>query len=264
MAIDLKSISRSTGIKAPRVLVYGSAGLGKTTFASGSPAPIFLCTEDGLGKIEVDAFPLLRSYQDTLDAIGALYSSDHPYKTLVIDSLDHLEPMIWKHLCETYVGSKGERYSTIEAFGYGRGYIEALDLWRNLLNGLDALRNEKGMAIILIAHSEVKRFESPTTASYDRFQIKLHKRASDLVQESVDCILFADYKTVIEKEEKGFGGSKNRGITTGERYLFTQATPGYIAKNRYSLPAELPLNWQAFSDALINQPAAHNHKKGEQ
>ena len=253
MAIDLKSISRSTGIKAPRVLVYGSAGLGKTTFASDSPSPIFLCTEDGLGKIEVDAFPLLRSYQEVLDAIGALYTSDHQYQTLVIDSLDHLEPLVWKHLCATYVGPKGERFDTIEGFGYGRGYIEALDLWREILDGLDALRNEKGMAIILIAHAEVKRFESPTTASYDRFQIKLHKRASDLVQESVDCILFADYKTVIEKEEKGFGGTKTRGITTGERYLFTQATPGYIAKNRYSLPAELPLSWQAFSDALSSK-----------
>ena len=250
MAISLESISRSTGIKAPRIVVHGGPGLGKTTLAAGAPNPIFICTEDGLGKLEVDAFPMMQSFQDVLDAITVLYSSDHNYQTLVIDSLDHLEPLIWQHLCDTYVGSKGERYQAIEDFGYGRGFLEALNLWRQLLNGLEALRNEKGMAFILIAHSEIKRFESPTTDSYDRYQIKLHKRASELVQESVDCILFADYKTVIEKEEAGFNKTKTRGISTGQRYLYTEAKPGFIAKNRYGLPAELPLDWQAFSDAL--------------
>ncbi|WP_419833510.1 ATP-binding protein [Endozoicomonas atrinae] len=250
MAISLESISRSSGIKAPRMVCYGPAGVGKSTLGASAPSPIFVCTEDGLGKLEVDAFPMMKSFQDVIDALTVLYSSDHQYQSVVIDSLDHLEPMVWKHLCETYVGPKGERYESIEDFGYGKGFILALDLWRQLLNTLDALRNEKGMAIILIAHSEIKRFESPTTDSYDRHQIKLHKRASDLVQESVDCVLFADYKTVIEKEEGGFNKIKTRGISTGQRYLYTEARPSFIAKNRYGLPSELPLSWQAFSDAL--------------
>lgn len=253
MAFDLNSISKSLGFSAPRILIYGIAGLGKTTFGAESPSPIFICTEDGLGGLEVDTFPPAKSYRDVIDAIAALYTSEHDYKTVVLDSLDHLEPLIWKHLCDVYVGPKGERYSSIEEFGYGKGYIEALDLWREILTGLDALRNEKGMTIILIGHTEVKRFESPTSASYDRYQIKLHKRASELVQESVDCVLFADYQTVIEKEEKGFGATKSRGISTGKRYVFTQGAPGYLAKNRYNLPPKLPLSWQAFSDALNNK-----------
>ncbi len=252
MAISLESISRSTGIKAPRIVLHGGPGLGKTTLAAGAPTPLFICTEDGLGKLEVDTFPMMQSFQDVLDAITVLYTSEHNYQTVVIDSLDHLEPLIWQHLCDTYIGPKGERYQTIEDFGFGKGFIQALDLWRQLLDGLDALRNDKGMAFILIAHSEIKRFESPTTDSYDRYQIKLHKRASDLVQESVDCILFADYKTVIEKEEAGFNKTKTRGISTGQRYLYTEAKPGFIAKNRYGLPPELPLCWQTFSDAITS------------
>lgn len=252
MAISLESISRSSGIKAPRIVVHGPAGVGKTTLGCGAPNPIFIQTEDGLGKLEVDAFPMMTSFQDVLDALSALYTSEHNYQTVIIDSLDHLEPLVWQHLCETYVGPKGERYQSVEDFGYGKGFLLALDLWRQLLEGLDALRNEKGIAFILIAHSEIKRFESPMTDSYDRYQIKLHKRASDLIQESVDCVMFADYKTVIEKEEGGFNKVKTRGISTGQRYLYTEARPSFVAKNRYDLPAELPLNWQAFSDALTN------------
>ena len=254
MAISLNSISRSLGFKAPAIVVHGASGVGKTTLGSGAPNPIYICTEDGLGKLEVDAFPLMTSFQDVLDALNVLYTSDHSYQTVVIDSLDHFEPMVWKHLCETYVGPKGERYDSVEDFGYGRGFLFALDLWRQFLNALFVLRNDKGMAFILIAHSEIKRFESPMTDSYDRYQIKLHKRASELIMESVDCVLFADYKTVIEKEEGGFNKVKTRGISTGQRYLYTEARPSFIAKNRYGLPPELPLNWQAFSDALTHNP----------
>ncbi len=250
MAFSLNSISKAAGFKAPRILIYGPAGRGKTTFACHAPNPVVLRTEDGLGDLKVDTFPLLRSFNDMLEALTSLYTDDHDYKTLVIDSLDHFEPMVWKELCDTYIGSKGETYDSIEGFSYGKGYTESLDLWRTFLDGMNALRNEKDMAVILIAHSQVKRFESPTTASYDRYQIKLHKLASDLVQESVDCVLFADYKTVIQKEDKGFGNTKNRGVSTGQRFLFTEETPGYVAKNRFSLPPEIPLSWQAFSDAL--------------
>ncbi|MGO0309854.1 ATP-binding protein [Endozoicomonas acroporae] len=255
MAITLNSISRSLGFKAPALVIHGSSGVGKTSLAAGAPNPIFICTEDGLGKLEVDAFPLMKSFQDVLDALHALYSSDHKYQTVVLDSLDHLENLLWIHLCQHYVGPKGERYESVEDFGYGKGFMFALDLWRQLLNALFALRNDKGMAFILIAHSEIKRFESPMTDSYDRYQIKLHKRASELIMESVDCVLFADYKTVIEKEEAGFNKVKARGISTGQRYLYTEARPSFVAKNRYGLPPELPLNWQAFSDALTNNPS---------
>lgn len=255
MAITLNSISRSLGFKAPALVIHGSSSVGKTSLAAGAPNPIFICTEDGLGKLEVDAFPLMKSFQDVLDALHALYSSEHTYQTVVLDSLDHLENLLWIHLCQHYVGPKGERYESVEDFGYGKGFMFALDLWRQLLNALFALRNDKGMAFILIAHSEIKRFESPMTDSYDRYQIKLHKRASELIMESVDCVLFADYKTVIEKEEAGFNKVKARGISTGQRYLYTEARPSFVAKNRYGLPPELPLNWQAFSDALTNNPS---------
>ena len=202
----------------------------------------------------MDAFPLLTSYPQVIDALTALYHEEHAFKTVVIDSLDHLEPLIWAQVCSEH--DKG----CIEEFGYGKGYVEALNHWRNLLSWLNALRSKKGMAIILIAHAEIKRFESPEVDSYDRYQIKLHKRASELVQESMDCVLFANYKTVINKEDAGFGKKKARGVATGQRVLYTEARPAFVAKNRYSLPPELPMSWEAFSQAL--NATNHNHPQG--
>ncbi|AMO55654.1 hypothetical protein GZ77_09015 [Endozoicomonas montiporae] len=244
MAISLNSISRAAGLSAPRVLIYGDAGTGKTTVAAGAPAPIFLPTEDGLGKLVVDAFPMLTSWSSVIEALSALYHEEHQFQTLVLDSVDHLEPLIWQQVCMDH------NKSSIEEFGYGKGYVEALTHWRTLMQWLNALRNEKGMAIILIAHAEIKRFESPEVDSFDRYQIKLHKRASELVQESMDCVLFANYKTVVQKEDKGFGQTKSRGVSTGQRLLYTEARPAFVAKNRYSLPTEIPMSWDAFSQAL--------------
>ena len=189
---------------------------------------------------------MIRCYSEIMSAISVLYTEDHPYQTLVIDSLDHAEPMVWGALC----AERG--YQDIESPGYGKGYQQALDIWRNILDGIDALRTEKGMAIILIAHAQVKRFESPEHDAIDRYEIKLHRRAADLVQESVDVIGFAKHKVMTTKEDTGFNQSRHRGVSTGQRVVQYTESPAAIAKNRYALPDELPLSWDAFIGA-INQ-----------
>jgi len=244
MAISLNSIKKTTSMSAPRVLIYGEAGIGKTTFAAGAPKPVFIFTEDGAGTLEVDAFPKANSFQDVMGAISALYSDDHDYQTVVLDSLDFCEPMIWDEVCAAH------NVKSVEAIPYGKAYVEALTYWRQLLDGLNALRDHKSMCVVLIAHHQIKRFESPEHDSIDRYDIKLHTKASALVQESVDVIGFAKLKTLIKQENMGFGNTRTRGITTGERALAVVGTPAFVAKNRYGLPPELPLRWDAFMGAI--------------
>lgn len=250
MAISLESISRTSSIMAPRILIAGTAGVGKTTWASQAPAPIFLFTEEGAGALELDAFPKLETYDQVIEAIGALYEGGHDYQTVVLDSVDHLEPLIWDRVCREH------SVPSIERLPYGKGFTEALNYWRHVLDGLNALRDHKGMAVILIGHVQIRRFESPEHDVIDRYEPKMHAKASALVQESVDCILFARHKTIMKTEELGFGNKRTRGISTGERVICTVETPAYIAKNRYNLPPELPLSWQAFADAIAASKAA--------
>jgi hypothetical protein len=243
--IDLTSIKKTKDMKPPSLVLYGSAGVGKTTFGAMAPNPVFLQTEAGEGTLELSTFPLLKSFRECLESIAALIEHEHDYKTLVVDSLDHLEPLVWKVVCEQ------NNIDSIEKLGYGKGYVMALDLWREFLAAINTLRDRKGMAIILIAHTHIRKFESPDSDTYDRYEIKLHQKASGLIQESVDAVMFAKHKVITKKEDKGFGNTRVRGISTGERVLCTTETPGFIAKNRYGLPAEIDFNWAAFEAAII-------------
>ena len=178
MSFTLQSVVSSKTLYAPqRFLLYGVQGIGKTLCASTFASPIILRTEDGTSAIDVPTFPdLARTYEDVTQAISALHG-EHPYRTLVIDSLDWMEPLIWDHVCQKHVDSHGKPIASIEAIGYGKGYIEADAYWRYIQSGLDSLRLKKGMQIVCIAHAEVKTFCPPDGDQYDRYQPKLQKRA---------------------------------------------------------------------------------------
>jgi hypothetical protein len=239
MAINLKSIKRNNEIMPPRIMLYGPHGLGKTTFGAGAPAPIFILTEDGLGQLEVEHFPVATAFAQVQEALTAL-QDDHDYQTVVIDSLDWLDNLIWEQINTKY---------DAKDLAYGKGAVIAADFWRKVLESLNGLR-QKGMAIIMLAHCEIKRFDSPEVEPYERYQPKLQARSSALVQEWADCVFFANYKTVVKSADVGFNQKVTRGITTGERLMYTAERPAYLAKNRYSLPESLPLDWQAFIAAM--------------
>lgn len=247
--IDLKSISKNSP-KAPRIILYGHQGIGKTTFAAGAPAPIFILTEDGLGDIAADTFPLATTYEEVMEALSILGKEDHKFKTVVIDSLDWLEPMIWKATC-TRIGA-----SSIESPGYGKGYVETATEWREFFKYVTALRDFKNMNIIMIAHGTITRIEDPILPAYDSHGLKLHKRAAALAEEYSDVIGFANTKTLITTEKKKGSFDKEdvrtRALTTGERVLCLQGSPAFAAKNRYHMPDVVSLDWKEFAKYLPN------------
>lgn len=249
MAISLASISKTVA-KPPIIVIHGSPGVGKSTWAANAPGSVFLPTEDGQGNLGVDAFPLITEWADALGALAALYSEDHTYKTVVVDSLSALELLIQAQV------ARDNNKSSIEDIPYGRGHAFAVQYWQQLLDGVTALRNTKGMLPILIAHSEISRFDAPDVDSYDRFTMSLHKRITAMLYERADIIGFATWRTVIKKQEVGFNKQIARGVGTGERLLHLVERPAYLAKNRYSLPDTLPLDWQTFSDALAKSTGA--------
>lgn len=220
------------------VLVYGVEGIGKSTFAAYAPNPIFLTSERGTSYLNVSRlFP--ESFEQMKSYLEALLNEDHGYLTLVVDSLDWLEPIIHKKVLK----DKGKGKTSIDDIGYAKGYVWALDYWRQILNLLNRLRFEKKMNVILIGHSIVKTFHDPNLPDgYERYQLKLHDKAAGLVKEFVDFILFATYETEIIFDE----GKKNRGRGEGKRLLYTQHRPSFDAKSRLAIPFTINLSWKSF------------------
>lgn len=244
MAISLSQLTRSSAPKPPRLLIHGVAGVGKTTFAAGASNPVFIQTEDGLGTIDANHFPIARSFEDVIECLVTLYNEEHDFKTAVVDSADWLEPLIWAKTCKEY------GWKDLEAPGYGKGYLATMEFWRQYLDGLNALRDERGMTIVQIAHTDIKRFDSPEHDPYDRYVIKLHARAAALLQEHADIVLFANYRISTVKADVGFNKKVNRALGSGERVIHTAERPAFLAKNRYGLPDTLPLDWSAFAQAM--------------
>ena len=239
-----------------KVLIYGVQGLGKTTFGCTFQDPVLVRAEDGACSIDVPTFPHIRCYEDMMRVIDALHG-EHEYKTLVLDTLDWLEPMVWAYTCQC-LSTQRHVVNSIEEPGYGRGYVEADKHWRYMMGGFDSLRYNKNMNIILVAHAEIKRFEPPDCEAYDRYQIKLHKRAWGLWQEWSDMTLFVNYRrsTIQTKDGKKEEQKKFRAVGQGDRSIYCDERPAYLAKNRWGLPHEIIIGqdkaWANFHMALHN------------
>lgn len=238
MTMNLASIRRGPRETPFSVVLYGPEGIGKSTFGAGAPNPIFLGTEDGTSQLDVASFPTPQKFSDVLDAIATLGAEEHDFRTLVLDTLDWLEPLIHAHVC------KANGKASIEAFGYGKGYVLALDEWRTLLAALGKLRT-KGMNVVLLAHSRVKGYHNPAGDDYDRYTMKLHEKAEQLVKEWADAVLFATYKVVTTENDQG----RIKAYGDGTRVAYTEHRPAWDAKNRYGLPLEIPLDWGDFEAA---------------
>jgi hypothetical protein len=244
MSDILSTISRG---KRPRhifALLYGTDGVGKSTLCSHAPNPIFVGAEKGTEQLDVARFPQTETIQELFDQLRALQTEKHAFDTVVLDSLDWIEPLIWKAVCD-----EAKVESIEQAFGgYGKGYVRALDLWRVLLKELAILN--RSMHVLMIGHAQIKSFQDPDLASaYDRYQLKINDKAAALVREAADAVLFARFETELVRDG-GNGRSKARVRGEGVRIMYTESRPGFDAKNRFNLPFVMPLDWRAFGAAV--------------
>ncbi len=227
--------------KADRIFLYGVEGIGKSTFGSKAPSPLFLDVEDGLAKIDASGV----SCKCYADALAFLKEFPVEYKTLVIDTADALDAMMQRDLCERF------SWETIEDAGYGKGWTALQDMWRKLLAQIDIVRL-RGVEIIILAHSETKTFQNPAGPDYNRYQPKLNIKCGSVIKEWADTVLFACHEETVaikKGQDRNAPDAKGKATGTGQAIMYTSHAPAWDAKNRDGLPPRLPLTYSAFDSA---------------
>lgn len=243
MAFNLASIKSGPSEYPPRIVIYGQHGLGKTTFAAGARNPIFIQTEDGLNGQSVARFPLATRYEDLIEAISTLHDEEHDFETVVLDSADWTEKLIFQKI------ARDENVKDISDIGYGKGYEAATGLFYRLFEGLNALRLNRKMMVIVTAHAAQKNYKDPLGADYIQHTIALHKKSAPQLLEWADIVGFCDHDKHISLQDDGFNKTTGKARTIG-RVVHFEPNASFAAKNRYQLPARLPLSYAAFADAL--------------
>jgi hypothetical protein len=252
-------------LRAPaRIVIYGPEGVGKSTLAADAPNPIWIDAEDGSGLLTVSRYPFRdepnghvpTSYMEILEAIEDLTTSEHDFKTLVLDTVDRIESLIWAHVVAAHSGKSsamnkgGKRMGSLEEFGFGKGFQLALDEWRSFAAKLDRLRGARGMDIVLLAHAQVKTFKSPDADDFDRYQLRLNEKAASFIREWADVCGFAHFEQGSAESADG----RSKGFSTGRRLLKFERSAAYDAKSRLVMPKEIEVGlidpWKPFAEAI--------------
>jgi len=229
------NITRGKVKSAVKMLIYGPEGVGKTTFAAQLPGCVFIDTEGSTKHMDVARFDPPAELGDVLEMMKWTLGHTDQIGTLVIDTVDWLESMVFKAVCAE------NNWKSIEDPGYGKGYVVAKQKVKQILEILEAIV-AKGVNVCLVCHSMIRKFEMPDAmGSYDRYTLKLNeKNIAPLVKEWVDLMLFVNYRTDIitdekTKTKKGTGGQK--------RIMYANHSAAWDAKNRFGLPDEMPFDF---------------------
>jgi hypothetical protein len=228
-------------------MLYGPHGVGKSTWAAGAPKPLFIDCEDGLNDLDCDKTPLCRSLGDVQNVLSYVLNNETSYRTLVLDTVDWLEKAIFRHLSQTYTRGQLE---------YGRDSRFAEEVWNGIVHTLDMIREQRRMAVVLLAHCQRVKVTPPGGDSYDRWEPALDKRATDTLTEWCDEVLFAEFRVATTTEEAGFNRQRKIAVDLKERQIRTADSVNAICKHRLALPETIGMEFADYAKYLPRNVAS--------
>lgn len=227
---------------AQKIVVYGPEGIGKSTFASMFPNPVFIDTEGSTKYMDVARLPKPYCWSMLMDDVNYVYKKPDVCDTLIIDTADWAENLCSVDLCAN------SKKTGIEDFGYGKGYVYLAEEFGKLLNRLEEIV-DLGVNVVFTAHAQMRKFEQPDEmGAYDRWEMKLQKKTAPLLKEWADAVFFINYQTyVVNVDGQGVAKGKNKAQGGGKRVMHTEHHSCWDAKNRYSLAPEVEFDYRVIA-----------------
>jgi hypothetical protein len=250
MALNIK---RGKVARAQKVALYGPEGIGKSTLAAQFPDPLFIDTEGGTAHLDVARVdPAPKTWEELLSVLKEVIADPSICKTLIIDTMDWAEQLIIEYLLRKY------GMSSIEAFGYGKGYTYIGEEAAKMLALLDQVK-DAGIHVVITAHAKMRKFEQPDeVGAYDRWEMKLSRQVAPLVKEWCDHLFFCNYQTLVVE----VGENKTKKAQGGKRVTYTAHRPVWDAKTRADLPERVDMNYEKISHIFAsNIPKAKNRRE---
>lgn len=224
-----------------KFLIYGVEGIGKSTLASSMPKAVFIPVENP--RLKVESYDQPKTLEQVYGILDQLANDPEGAETVVIDTLDALEGLIWRSI------SARNGWSSIEDAGFGKGYNVALEEWRQFLVRCERVW-ARGMNVVFVAHSMVRAYQNPEGDNFDRYTMKLFEtkeaKPGAMIRGWCDAVLFVNYETVLVKDKKKVTKAKE----TGARLIHTEWRAAFDAKNRFNLPPTIPLSWDDLNAAI--------------
>jgi len=241
------NVIRGVQKAAARIVAYGTEGVGKTTLAAQFPGALILDTEGGSKRLNVARIHC-PDFMALVAAMNDLVRDAEGFETIVIDTIDSAE----RSLIDRVAADAGKK--SIEDFGFGKGYVAVAERTSRFLALADQLI-ARGLNVAFIAHAAVKRVSPPDQSDgFDRYELKLVRQTAPLFKEWADLLLFCTYKMRLIEG----GDGRKKGLGGRERIMFSERSAAYDAKNRYGLPAEMPMAAESLAPVFeaAGQPVA--------
>ncbi len=221
----LDKISKGKLAGPVKLVVYGGPAVGKTSFAATAPSPVLFDFENRSRHLDVTRYQPT-SWPETGQALKEIVANPGEFKSVIIDSLDHMENLIHKYLCEQGGVSSIEDYDR----GFGKGFVAAYNEFQRFLVLVEQLI-AKGINVIMLAHSQQAKYMNPVGEDFDVFKLKLRggvkSDASALIVEKADLVGFASFE---DMSRKGKTDNKAKALTTGVRLLSFAHHPAFQSK----------------------------------